>query len=1476
MSKLELVLLGRFECLLSSGKQVTLAMRKAEVLLAFLALSPGLRHPRERLINLLWSDRGEQQARNSLRQCLSAIRKSLGEAADLALQIDRTTVCLNAEVIEVDVHEFERLAAAGEYESLVTAADLYRGEFLEGIAIRDAACQEWLDSERGRFKRQFIEILHNLAETQLVSHDYGNAIRSAERLVEQDPLAEAGWRLLMQAYAAKGDRSHALQAFKRCQQVLHRELEVEPEQATVDLRDRIAGGGAQLPADMPAPSARSSASAAAGGEHSIAVLPFDNLSGDPEQEYFSDGITDSIIMNLALFPDLIVKSRNSSFAFKEQIKSLGEISRELGVDYLVEGSVRRSAGRIRVNVQLIDAASGNQVWGQRYDSDLDDLFELEENLSRSIAATVTGRIESELQRIAIAKGAADQQAYDLLLAGMYHVSRYNCADNDTAIEMFERCLALDPDNVRAHVGLYICYSMGYLGRWIENRKNAFDKAREYIRRATQLDPEDRAAQVFLAEMLSFSGKLDEARRQIDKVLTVNPSDTDALAVLATIHSFLCDGESALKTAEHALKLDPFHPWAEWELAVGRYYCDDYEGTVDALSTMRAAPGFINLYKVAALVRLERIDEARTALKEFMRECESGMKEIPRDIDEWIAYTRENYPFVDAQRNRDLVDTMVQAGLEEMLPGKGVQADAASLPSILVLPFTNLSGDPEQEYFSDGITSSLILGLGMFRGLRVKSQNSSFAYRDSNRPSIDIAAELGVDFLIEGSMRKSGSKIRLAVQLVDAESDTQIWGKQYDAELEDILELEQQLSGAIAGTISGRIGHTLQKSASHKSAKNLRSYDYLLRGLYHFGRFTARDLATAREMIEKCLEIDPENATAHTNLGIIHVVELMENWSANRRHSEECAHRHLGLALEFDPENALAHAYMSEYMMIIRRDFDQSEFHADKAIECNPTASEGYVAKADLLALSRRVDEAVPHADKGLQLDPHSVGAGWAAGGVYREAGDYQKSIKALRSINHPPASVHALIAVCLLQLELTEEAHQEMALYRQMARQEMPSYPDSQDQWRAFWRTNIPYRYDEDFNRFFDLLLEAGLLDEAEEAREAVPSIAVLPFDNMSSDPEQEYFADGITADIVDTLAKFKHLRTVSRYSTLAYKNPRPPIADIAAQQGVRYILEGSVRKSGERIRVNAELIDSRDEKILWSERFDRDLDDLFAVQDEITRSIALAMKVQLDDGDMARYRSESASDIKAWELTMAAVDLQDTYIRKNLVDARAMVNRAVQIDPGYVYAWISLAWTHWQEIYSGWHASFEDSLAAAEEALARARELDPEYPEIFSLTGCIHMMRHEPEQAIRNNLRAVELEPGNAEIQALAAFAHVFAGDYERGRQYDQTVRRLCPIRANWHYLIEAQIEAACGNLARAADLYRAGLEVEPESPLCRFFLVDLMQRKGDADAARAYAEEIRALDKAATGRGLVLTYSADPAQREMFHASLARYDLV
>jgi adenylate cyclase len=391
-----------------------------------------------------------------------------------------------------------------------------------------------------------------------------------------------------------------------------------------------------------------------------------------------------------------------------------------------------------------------------------------------------------------------------------------------------------------------------------------------------------------------------------------------------------------------------------------------------------------------------------------------------------------------------------------------------------------------------------------------------------------------------------------------------------------------------------------------------------------------------------------------------------------------------------------------------------------------------------------------------------------------------------------------------------------------------------------------------------------------------MPSIAVLPFENMSGDPEQEQFADGITTDIIATLSKFKNMRTVARYSILQYRDQKTSIADIAAQQKVRYILEGSVRKSGERIRVSAELIDSQNDQACWSERYDRDLDDLFAVQDEITRSIALAMKVQFDDGEMALHRSKGATSIRAWELTLTAVDLADTYIRQNVLDAREMVNQAIRLDPEYAYAWITLGWTYWQEAYAGWSDSIEELIGEAEKANQHAMSLDPNYGEAWILAGMNHQMKHESEAAIAACLKAVELEPGSSDVHALTAWAYLASNDSEAARRHEQRMLNLCPIRPNWYYGVSGGIEKKCGNLDLAIELFQQGLEVEPEAALCRFLLIDALMEKGETARARRLAEEIRALDKSMSGKGMVQSNSYDAGERQRFHDNLVKFDLV
>ena len=471
-----------------------------------------------------------------------------------------------------------------------------------------------------------------------------------------------------------------------------------------------------------------------------------------------------------------------------------------------------------------------------------------------------------------------------------------------------------------------------------------------------------------------------------------------------------------------------------------------------------------------------MEQARQALKEFLGAARQNMFAMPNSRDEWVAYSANNAPYQDRRINEELIDYLMQAGLDGEIASISPVGSPDQHPTILVLPFSNLSGDPEQEYFSDGITESVIQNLSSFSGLNVKSRHTSFAFKDSPLSIDEIAEELGVQYIIDGSVRKRGDQVRIAVQLGDTGSGNQIWGKRYDAELDRIFELEEELSQTIASTISGRIGKQMKLSIYQKPAINLKSYDYLMRGWYHAEKLNPADTTIAIEQFQKCIEADPQNADAHTMLTAEYHVQLFENWTGDRIETLKLAHRHIEKALELEPDNALAHSFMAEHCHY-KRNFEQAMFHAEKTVELNPTLPDGYSMKAIILASMRQYEEAVILAERSIQLDPLHPYIGWAAGEVFRSAGDYERSIKAFRSVAHTTPSMNAQISVCLVDLGKLDQARVEMKLFLDMARQHMPNLPASIEQWRQLWHENSLLKFEEDFENLFDSLLKAGLCD---------------------------------------------------------------------------------------------------------------------------------------------------------------------------------------------------------------------------------------------------------------------------------------------------------------------------------------------------------------------------------------------------------------
>jgi tetratricopeptide (TPR) repeat protein len=236
-----------------------------------------------------------------------------------------------------------------------------------------------------------------------------------------------------------------------------------------------------------------------------------------------------------------------------------------------------------VTVQLVDATSGNQVWGKRYDAEIENLFELEEELSRTIATTVTGQIESDLQRIAIAKGAVHQQSYDLLLQGIYHSKKSTAAGMAIAIEKLSQCLELDPGNALAHATLYACHEMNWIDRWVADFEASRKLCKVHASKALELNPELGPVQVAFAEYLIFNRDYEEAETHLKRALEINPNDSQAIAAQALNLSSQGKFEAAVEKARLALQLDPYHTWARWILSEAQFFCGLYEEVLTTIA-----------------------------------------------------------------------------------------------------------------------------------------------------------------------------------------------------------------------------------------------------------------------------------------------------------------------------------------------------------------------------------------------------------------------------------------------------------------------------------------------------------------------------------------------------------------------------------------------------------------------------------------------------------------------------------------------------------------------------------------------------------------------------------------------------------------------------------------------------------------------------------------------------------------------------
>jgi adenylate cyclase len=361
------------------------------------------------------------------------------------------------------------------------------------------------------------------------------------------------------------------------------------------------------------------------------------------------------------------------------------------------------------------------------------------------------------------------------------------------------------------------------------------------------------------------------------------------------------------------------------------------------------------------------------------------------------------------------------------------------------------------------------------------------------------------------------------------------------------------------------------------------------------------------------------------------------------------------------------------------------------------------------------------------------------------------------------------------------------------------------------------------------------------------PSIAVLPFENMSADPEQEFFSDGISEDIITALSKISSLLVVARNSTFTYKGAAVDVKQVSREQGVRYVLEGSVRKAGNRVRVTAQLIDGTTGHHVWAERYDRDLEDIFAVQDEITREVVVALDVHLREGEQARVWSGGTKNVEAWECVRLGQDALNRVTANDRIEARRLFDRALELDPNYPMAWFSLGRAYFHEAEHGTGYDTEaDRDALLESAVAyatKAFELDPSCADAYASAGICLLSMGEHDEAVAMSEKAIALAPNHAQNLAIAAAVLNKSGQPERSFELIKRAMRLCPIYPGWYLYVLAN---ACRLLHRnesAVGVLQEAIRRNPENhPALHIGLASTLGELGqDEDAKRTAAVILR-----------------------------------
>ncbi|HWQ36716.1 MAG TPA: protein kinase [Blastocatellia bacterium] len=746
----------------------------------------------------------------------------------------------------------------------------------------------------------------------------------------------------------------------------------------------------------------------------VAVLPFKWRGAQAELEALAEGLSEDIVTGLSRFSYLRVIARSSTLRYTSDSGDVRAIGKELGARYVMEGSLRQAGSTLRVAVQLVDASTGAHLWAETYDRQFraEDIFALQDDLVPRIVSTIAdpyGALVHSMSESLRGKDAASYSAHEAVLRTFGYLERITPEEHAEVRAILEAAVARAPGHSDCHAMLAMTYyhehAQGY-----NLRPDPLGRALAAAQRAVAAAPTNPIAHFILAIVRFFQKDFLAFRQAAERALALNPMDASTSAFLGILMAYAGDWEEGLRVAERAMQLNPHHPgWYHLGAFYQAYRQRDYRQALTTALKINM-PGYLWTHVILAAVygQLGEHQRAHAALRE-LRALKPDFGALAREqCGRWF----------DAELTEHLIEGLRKAGLEidgeaqaasaqpvaaasdaDSLPPAASDSQSATSPaqSIAVLPFANISADEENEYFCDGLAEELLNALSKIDELKVAARTSAFSFKGKNTQAREIGKTLNVNTVLEGSVRKTGHRIRINVQLVNAADGYQLWAERYDRELKDIFDIQDEITLAVVDALKVKLLGAAKDAALKRHTKNTEAHEHYLRGLFYFNRFTPRDFEKAIEYFNRAIALDGHYASAYAGLANAYVEMAFFTFSAPGEWMPK-AQDAINRALALDETLGEAHNSLAIIRMYHDRDYVGAERAFKQALALDAGNAHIHMWYAWYLGLMGRFAESFPAYQRALEFDPLSEMVNTSVGIVSYWAGQSDRAVQQLQKV----------------------------------------------------------------------------------------------------------------------------------------------------------------------------------------------------------------------------------------------------------------------------------------------------------------------------------------------------------------------------------------------------------------------------------------------------------------------------------------------